>query len=53
MTGFEKNVSVKISEAQKNFLEFCEEFAWGKLEVSIKNGQPVLSKELVHDHKHD
>jgi len=43
----------KITEAQKKFLEFCEEYGWGKLEVTIKNGQPVFSRELEHDHKHD
>lgn len=53
MTNPNKCVSVEITEAQKNFLEFCEKYGWGKLEVTIKNGQPVLSKELERVHKHD
>ena len=53
MTNPEKSVSVQISETQKKFLDFCEEFGWGKLEVTIKNGQPTFSKELERTHKHD
>ena len=53
MTNSKRRDSVEITEAQKSFLAFCEEYGWGKLEVTIKNGQPVLSKELEHVHKHD
>ena len=43
----------ELTKAQKDFLEFCLEFGWGKLEVKVKNGQPVMSREVEHDHKHD
>lgn len=44
---------VEISKTQKSFLDFCKEYKWGKLEVTVKNGEPVFSKELVKEHKHD
>ena len=53
LTNPEKSASVEITEAQKNFLEFCGQYGWGKLEVTVKNGIPVMSKELVKEHKHD
>ena len=43
----------ELSVAQLNFLDFCKEFGWGKLEVTVKNGEPVMSREIEHDHKHD
>ena len=45
--------TLKLTDTEKRFLAFCKEFGWGKLEVTIKDGQPVLSRELVHDYKHD
>lgn len=46
-------VTVELTKAQVKFLEFCKEFGWGKLEVQVKDGEPVMSRELEHDHKHD
>ncbi len=43
----------QLTKAQLDFLEFCERYGWGKLEVTIKHGEPVMSRELEHDHKHD
>ncbi len=42
-----------LTKSQIAFLEFCKRFGWGKLEVTVKNGEPVMSRELEHDHKHD
>ena len=49
MTSSDKNVSVEITESQKKFLDFCNEFGWGKLEVDVKGGQPVGSWPVVKD----
>ena len=43
----------EISKTQADFLEFCEEYGWGKLEVTIRDGEPVASKELEKTHRHD
>jgi len=43
----------ELNKAQRCFLEFCEQFGWGKLEVTVKDGKPVMSREIEHDHKHD
>ena len=43
----------EITKVQASFLEFCKEFGWGKIEVTVKNGEPVMSKEIVREHKHD
>ncbi len=48
-----KVIPSELSKAQQNFLEFCKEFGWGKLEVEVKHGEPVLSREIEHAHKHD
>jgi len=48
-----KNEVVELTKTQKSFLEFCKEFGWGKLEVDVKHGEPVMSHEIEHDHKHD
>jgi hypothetical protein len=42
-----------LTKAQRNFIEFCKEFEWGKLEVTVRNGEPVASKELEKTHRHD
>jgi len=46
-------IKVDISRTQLNFLECCKKFGWGKLEVSVVNGEPVASKELEKTHRHD
>ena len=43
----------ELSKAQLNFLEFCQKFGWGKLEVTVVRGEPVASKELEKTHRHD
>lgn len=52
MTTEHKYDIKNITETQKNFLEFCKEFGWGKLEVTIHNGEPCYSKELERTHRH-
>ena len=52
----EESVSIKeieLTKAQADFLEFCKEYGYGKLIVTVKKGDPVFSRELEHDHKHD
>ncbi len=56
MTNNPKCDNVRIdtlTKAQLNFLEFCKEFGWGKVEVTISDGEPVGSKELEKTHRHD
>ena len=43
----------ELSKTQLAFLEFCKNFGWGKIEVTIVNGEPVGSKELEKTHRHD
>ena len=44
---------MELTRPQTAFLEFCREFGWGKLEVTIVRGEPVASKELERTHRHD
>ncbi len=56
MTNNSKCDNIRIdtlTKAQLNFLEFCKEFGWGKVEVTIRDGEPVGSKELEKTHRHD
>jgi len=47
------NVKIELTRTQQVFLEFCKEFGWGKLEVTVVRGEPVASKELERTHRHD
>ena len=42
-----------MSEAQADFLQCCEKLGWGKIEVTIQNGEPAFSRvlEVTHQHK--
>ena len=54
MTTNKNGVIVKeVTKTQADFLEFCKEYGWGKLEVTIVRGEPVASKELERTHRHD
>jgi len=44
---------IKLTKAQKNFIEYCEKFGWGKLEVTVKDGQPVMVSPIKQDIKLD
>ena len=35
-----------LSKSQKALLDYIENFGWGKIEVTVKNGQPVMVKEI-------
>jgi len=43
----------KLTKAQKNFLDYCKKFAWGKVEVIIKDGEPVMVSPIKQDIKLD
>ena len=46
MTNNPKCDNVRIdtlTKAQLNFLNYCKELGWGKVEVVIKGGEPVLA----------
>ncbi len=50
--GSKDEKEMVLTKAQTDFLEFCTKYGWGKLVVTVKNGDPVFSRELEHDHKH-
>ncbi|MBU1067027.1 hypothetical protein KKE60_04540 [Patescibacteria group bacterium] len=50
--GNKDEKEMELTKPQTDFLEFCMKYGWGKLEVTVKNGEPVFSRELEHDHKH-
>jgi len=41
--------TIEVTEAQFRFLLFCKQFGWGKLEVDVKDGQPVGCHVVVRD----
>ena len=54
LTNNNKGVIVKeITRTQADFLDFCEKYGWGKIEVTVVKGEPVASKELEKTHRHD
>ena len=42
-----------LTKAQKNFIEYCKKFGWGKVEVIVKDGQPVMVSPIKHETKLD
>ncbi len=43
----------ELTEAQRKFLEYCQKIGWGKIEVIIKNGEPVMAIQAYHNEKFD
>jgi hypothetical protein len=44
---------MELSKAQLAFIEYCKRFGWGKLEVTVKNGEPVMVSPIRHETKLD
>lgn len=55
MTQENKGVMLKeeLTKAQIAFLEYCKEFGWGRLEVTIKNGEPTIARIVEQTVKFD
>ena len=47
MTAQDSCVISDLTAAQKAFLAYCKEFGWGKLEVTVKKGEPVMANVVV------
>ena len=43
----------ELTKAQIKFLEYCQKLGWGRIEVIIKNGEPVMAIQAYHDEKFD
>ncbi len=42
-----------LTKSQKAFLDYCKGFGWGKVEVTVKDGQPVMVVEIRKETKLD
>ena len=42
----------ELSEAQVDFLRCCQNLGWGKLEVTVQDGEPAFSKVIEQTHRH-
>ena len=49
----EGDIVIKLTKAQMAFLAYCKSFGWGKLEVTVKNGEPVMLSQLRQEVKLD
>ena len=52
----QNNSIIKITEltkSQRGFLEYCKNFGWGKVEVTVKNGEPVMVSVVRQETKLD
>ena len=43
----------RLTTAQVKFLIYCKNFGWGKLEVTVKNGEPVMVSPIRQEVKLD
>lgn len=48
-----QNVTPRLTETDLRFVEFCRELRWGKVEVVIKDGVPVMATVVRHDFRFD
>jgi len=57
MIEYEKEATPKteneLSDCVKRFFECCRDIGWGKLEVRLKGGEPVMVSILRQDIKLD
>ncbi len=51
LTNDKECANVVLTKAQKKFIDFCQTFGWGKLEVVVKDGEPVMVTPLKQDFK--
>ena len=49
----EGDIVIKLTKAQTSFLAYCKSFGWGKLEVTVKNGEPVMISVIRQEVKLD
>jgi len=40
------SIDSDLTKSQKALLDYMENFGWGKIEVTVKNGQPVMVKDI-------
>lgn len=52
-TGCASVEKVELTKSQQAFLEYCLKFGWGKLEVTVKAGQPVMVSPIKQETKLD
>ena len=43
----------ELTKAQKNFLDYCQKFGWGKLEITVKDGEPTIARIMEQTIKFD
>ena len=46
-------MDTEITKAQENLLKLCKDCGWGKIEVTVKNGQPVMAIIIKQEVKLD
>ncbi len=51
--SLDTTVRIDISKTQQKFLDYCKQFGWGKLEVTIKNGEPTIARIVEQTVKFD
>ena len=42
-----------LTKVQVNFLKYCKTIGWGKMTVTVKNGEPVFAQNIIEDVKFD
>ena len=54
MTPLDKHDIIEtkgLTKSQKDLLEYCQKIDWGRIEVIVKDGQPVMVIHPLHDEK--
>ena len=45
----DKNINRELTQSQVKFLDYCQIFCYGKIEVDVKDGQPVGARVVVKE----
>lgn len=51
MTENKSCETIEVTEHQKAFLDYCQELGYGKIEVVIRDGEPVYGTQVKIDVK--
>jgi len=53
LTKQDITLEIELSEEDRRFIKWCREFGWGKIELLIKAGKPVMSSVVRRDYRFD
>lgn len=48
-----KKITIEVSETQRRFLDYCKYINYGRLEVELKEGEPIIGVSVKRSVRFD